>query len=75
MALSISKTKNKGGRPRTDATPVMVRLPPDLLAALDAHMAEDGRNASRPDWIRQALREWLADKGRFNGRDDDESAS
>ncbi|WP_405030562.1 ribbon-helix-helix domain-containing protein [Methylobacterium sp. WCS2018Hpa-22] len=43
----------------------MVRLPPDLLAALDVHMAESGRNASRPDWIRQALRDWLVNKGRL----------
>ncbi|WP_422395386.1 ribbon-helix-helix domain-containing protein [Methylobacterium bullatum] len=43
----------------------MVRLPPDLLAALDAHMVEDGRIASRPDWIRQALRDWLVSKGRL----------
>ena len=53
----------------------MVRLPPDLLGALDAHMAEDGRNASRPDWIRQALRDWLIDKGRLSGRDDPEEAN
>jgi hypothetical protein len=61
MVLSISKTKNVGGRPRTDATPVMVRLPPAAIAALDAWIAAQPEpRPTRPDAIRLALRAWLA---------------
>ena len=64
MALSISKTKNKGGRPRTDATPVMVRVPPLQLAPLDALIADQPEpKPSRPDVIREALTEHLKAKG------------
>ena len=58
--LSISKTKNVGGRPRTDATPVMVRMPPADLARLDAWIAgQPEPRPSRPEAIRIGLRLWL----------------
>ena len=62
MKLSISKTGSKGGRPRTDATPVLVRLPPVDLAALDAYAASI-EPASRPQAIRAILADWLRTHG------------
>lgn len=63
MSLSISKTeKNKGGRPKTDATPVMVRIYPDALHKLDAWIAEQDPPLSRPEAIRRLLAGALAGK-------------
>lgn len=57
MGLSISKTqsgkKNKGGRPRTDAKPVMLRLSLSDLGAVDRWRSAD---ISRPEAIRRLLR-------------------
>ncbi|WP_409566540.1 ribbon-helix-helix domain-containing protein [Methylobacterium sp. E-065] len=63
--LGTNKSR-RPGRPPAHTTSVNVRLPPDLLAALDLHIAEAGRSASRPDWIRLALREWLSSHGRLD---------
>lgn len=50
----MSETKkNKGGRPPVFATPVTVRIPPDLLSLLDADLVD---NETRPDAIRRILR-------------------
>lgn len=47
----------KYGRPRVDAVPVNVRLPPEQLAALDAWIAErPDPKPSRPEAIRYLLR-------------------
>lgn len=51
--------KSKRGRPRTDATPVMVRLQPDQLAALDAWREAQPGTPSRPEAIRTLLRKAL----------------
>lgn len=48
--------KNKVGRPAVNATPVTVRLPPDLLALLDASIVD---NETRPEAIRRILKERL----------------
>jgi hypothetical protein len=55
--LSISKTeKNKGGRPRVDATPVMVRLAPDQLKRLDKWIAaQKAEQVGRPEAIRRLM--------------------
>lgn len=48
--------KSRRGRPRTDSTPVMVRLQPDQLAALDAWIArQDEPRPTRPEAIRTLL--------------------
>lgn len=44
--------KNRGGRPRVDATPVTVRIPPVLLAELDEWRAEQHPIPTRPEAIR-----------------------
>ena len=60
MRLSILKTqaskKNKGGRPPTHATPVMVRLMPEDGDAIDRWMASQRMPMSRPEAIRRLLR-------------------
>ena len=52
--------KTKGGRPRVDATPVTVRLPPANLSDLDAYIAAQPEpRPSRPEAIRRLLAEAL----------------
>jgi len=52
--------KNKGGRPRVDATPVTVRLPPGNLADLDIWIAAQPEpRPSRPEAIRRLLSQAL----------------
>ena len=54
--MSTSKTdKNKGGRPRVDATPITLRLRPDLLAWLDQERAKLDPAPTRPEMIRTIL--------------------
>lgn len=64
MALSISKTKSLGGRPRTDAKPVLVRLPPKALSSLDTWIARQPEpRPSRPEAIRRLIEEALSRPG------------
>ena len=49
----------KMGRPRTDAKPVMVRLPPDLLAQVDKLIALAQDDPSRPEMIRRILADYM----------------
>ena len=55
--------KSRGGRPRVDATPITVRVPPDMLAPLDAALASQPDAPSRPEMIRRALADWLRERG------------
>ncbi|GJD74108.1 hypothetical protein CFIICLFH_2341 [Methylobacterium goesingense] len=61
----MSETKkDRGGRPRVDATPITVRVPPIQLAHLDALIADQpDPKPSRPDVLREALAEHLKTKG------------
>jgi len=56
--------KKKGGRPKTTGTgePVLVRILPDLLAALDKHVEATGAE-SRAAAIREVLTGFLKRKG------------
>lgn len=47
--------KRKVGRPAINATPITVRIPPALLAWLDAERAKLDPQPTRPEFIRQAL--------------------
>lgn len=47
--------KRPRGRPAVNATPVTVRIPPDLLAWLDAERAKVDPVPSRPEYIRQMI--------------------
>lgn len=52
--------KSKRGRPRTDSTPVMVRLQPEQIAALDAWIErQEEPRPSRPEAIRRLLEVYL----------------
>jgi Arc/MetJ-type ribon-helix-helix transcriptional regulator len=54
-------TKKSGGRPRVDATPVMVRIPPEQLKRLDKWISSHkGEDVSRPEAIRRILQTALA---------------
>jgi len=48
------------GRPRVDATPVNTRFPPDELADLDAWIARQEEEISRPEAVRRLVKEGLA---------------
>jgi hypothetical protein len=49
-------TKKSGGRPRVNATPVMVRIPPEELKRLDKWISSHkGEDISRPEAIRRLL--------------------
>ncbi|WP_143594729.1 ribbon-helix-helix domain-containing protein [Thioclava sp. DLFJ5-1] len=53
--------KKKVGRPPVDTEAVTLRLPRDMIKALDdrRRLAED--LPSRPEMIRRALAQWLSD--------------
>lgn len=56
--------KNRGGRPRVDATPITVRVPPAQLEPLDTWISDQpDPKPSRPEAIREALSEHLKAKG------------
>lgn len=48
-------SKNKGGRPAVNATPVTVRILPEMLAWLDAERAKLDPPPTRPEMIRRLL--------------------
>lgn len=66
LTMSIGASINKRGRPATGkGTQVVVRLQPDDLAALDAHIAEHPEpKPSRPEAIRRVLSERFIGRGR-----------
>lgn len=51
--------KASRGRPKTDSTPVLVRLPPDILSRLDSFIATKHPDLSRPEAIRSILQATL----------------
>ena len=56
MPAAIPNIEKRGrGRPATNATPVMVRLPPDDLELLDAWITANGE-MSRPEALRRILK-------------------
>jgi len=64
MSISETRKKRGRGRPRIDATPLQVRVPPALLKALDQWMADSRTSyASRPEAIRAILTEHLGKRG------------
>jgi len=60
MANAISDIRKKRGRPAVGATGVLVKLPPDQLAALDAWIEGQPEKPTRPEAVRAILREKLA---------------
>lgn len=54
-----SVPKKRGPAPTGQGTQVQVRLQPDQLKDLDAWIAEQGKEQSRPEAIRDILRRWF----------------
>lgn len=72
-AAIASARKSSRGRPRIDATPVNVRLPPEQLAPLDAWISDQpGPKPTRPEAVRHALADWLNGQGYTRQREDRE---
>ena len=65
MSISSAR-KSSRGRPRVDATPVNVRLPPTELQSLDRWIAAQPEpRPSRPEAIRRLVGEKLKSQGYF----------
>jgi len=47
------------GRPRVDATPITLRLPPDLLSRLDDWRKTEPDLPTRPEALRRIFSDWL----------------
>lgn len=58
--MSETSTKSKGGRPRVDATPITVRVPPSQLASLDAWREAQPDKPSRPEAVRRLVEKGLS---------------
>lgn len=64
MAKNQESDEKRGrGRPAVDTDPVTVRLPRDVLDAIDAARRDIATIPTRPDILRMATTEWLKIKG------------
>ena len=54
---------SKKGRPPVDTEPVTVRLPRDVLDAVEKYRREQDSIPTRPEAIRQMLNDWLIGHG------------
>jgi hypothetical protein len=65
--MSIDGTNKTGrGRPFVGSTPINLRHPPEQLAALDAWIARQPDDPSRPEAVRQLLATALGLAGRHD---------
>ena len=55
----MTDQKKKLGRPVTDTEPVMVRMMPQMIKALDEQRRIEEDLPSRPELIRRIVAEWL----------------
>lgn len=60
--MSETSQKNKGGRPPVHATPITVRVPPEILSALDGFIDEQSDDPSRPEAIRRIMLDYFQTK-------------
>jgi hypothetical protein len=61
MRQGLDDIKKPRGRPRANTTPVLSRLPPDLLTHLDKWIKRHAEpHPSRPEAIRLILKDWLS---------------
>ncbi|WP_425416122.1 hypothetical protein [Oricola indica] len=63
MAKAISDIKKSRGRPKSDTSPLMVRVAARDLSALDDALADEPDKPSRPEMVRRILRDWLIGAG------------
>ena len=62
--------KKKIGRPTVDSEPVTLRLPRELIEAIDNRRRLEQDLPTRPEMIRRALVQWLAlTEGKGEGED------
>lgn len=59
--------KKSVGRPAVNATPVTLRLPPEILTPLDKFASDEADNPGRPESIRRILKDWLIRNGYLKG--------
>ncbi|WP_417264302.1 ribbon-helix-helix protein, CopG family [Celeribacter sp.] len=66
VICDIKKSSNQSdfdvaqrGRPKTDTQPVMVRLPAEVLAEIDAARKNQDDLPTRPEMIRRMIEAWL----------------
>ena len=52
----------KLGRPKSDTTGVLVRIPTDMLQAVDDLRREEPDVPTRPEMIRRIIADWLDQK-------------
>lgn len=62
QALSVTKTKKKMGRPKSEPTAV-IRLPLAALEAADTWALQQADKPSRPEAIRRILTDYLKRRG------------
>lgn len=51
--------KSKKGRPRLDTEAINLRLPRDMIEAIDNRRREEDDLPTRPEMIRRVLAQWL----------------
>jgi len=59
--------KRKKSRPRTDTEPVNLRLPREMIEAIDDLRRSEADLPTRPEMIRRALAKWLETQGKLIG--------
>jgi hypothetical protein len=55
----MSDEKKKMGRPPTDTEPVMVRMSPAMIAAIDEYRRTQEDLPTRPEMVRRIMAEFL----------------
>lgn len=55
----MSTEKKKMGRPPTDSEPVMIRMQPDMIAAIDEYRRTLEDLPTRPEVIRRVIADFL----------------
>lgn len=57
------KSGKRGPKPTGKGTPVLVRLQPEMLDALDAFVSDHDASLSRPEALRRAFSDWAIAHG------------
>ena len=74
--MSIPDTQKRRGRPSTGVTPHQgVRMPLDLVEAIDRWRSDQSEPPPRAEAIRYILRDWLTGQGLLPHREDPEGAN
>jgi hypothetical protein len=63
MSTINDTKKSKRGRPSVDTEAINLRLPREVLDAIEAYRREQPQIPSRPEVIRKVLTEWLITHG------------